>query len=99
MVPWDEYHASGMSTGETVADFRRTFDEGIRVYDTEAAEQEVERIISALAAEIQDDATPEPCVVYIAALQFDVSLSTIDSLICGDCTAYYKTLGNDATIT
>ena len=93
MVPWDEYHANSTNAPLAVG-YRRKFDQGIRMYDSTSAEQEIERLVYAFAAEIQKDTTPGPCVVRIASLQFEVSHRSSDSgiLICGDFTGYYKTL-------
>lgn len=90
-VPWDEYHANG-TTAPLAIGYRRKFDEGIRMYDTTSAELEIERLVRAFADEIRHDATPEPCVVRIAALQFEVSHHASSGLVCGDLTSYYKTL-------
>jgi len=89
VVPWDEYHANGTSATPAVG-YRRKFDEGIHMHDTSFAEQEIERLVHAFATEIQKDTTPGPCVVRIAAMQFEVSRNLIDGIVCGDLTAYYK---------
>ena len=91
MVPWDEYHANSTSAPLAVG-YRRDFDEGIRMYNTTSAIQEIKRLVHAFAAELQKDTTPGPCVVRVASIRFEVSHNVSNGLVYGDFTAYYKTL-------